>query len=196
MPKRRRLTAGERRNQLVEVGRAVFAEQGYDAASVEEIAVRAGISKPVIYEHFGGKEGLYAVIVDREMDYVIGTIAEAISEGSSRERLTGGVQAFFLYVRDHPDGFAVLSRDAPGSGMANLLDELASRITEVFELEFERVGYNSDAAPLYARGAIGMVTFIGQWWRDNPELSVEEVSSHVLSLAWLGLRHLPNEPPG
>src|SRR5688572_3544047 len=58
--KERRMTAGERRNQLVEVAKGVFAEVGYDAASIEEIASRAGVSKPIVYEHFGGKEGLYA----------------------------------------------------------------------------------------------------------------------------------------
>ena len=79
---RTRLSAVERRSQLVRIGRSVFAEKGYDATSVEEIAERAGISKPVVYEHFGGKEGLYAVIVDREMEFVIEQISAAISTGT------------------------------------------------------------------------------------------------------------------
>src|SRR5215207_10316528 len=83
----RRLPASERRAQLIEVGRAVFAKRGYDGTSMEEIADRAKVSKPVVYEHFGGKEGLYAVIVDREMDYVVRRIVEAISIGSPRERI-------------------------------------------------------------------------------------------------------------
>ena len=66
--KNRRLPALERRAQLIEVGRGVFARHGYEGTSVEEIAKRAKVSKPIIYEHFGGKEGLYAVIVDREME--------------------------------------------------------------------------------------------------------------------------------
>ena len=57
----------------------MFAKRGYEAASVEEIADKAKVSKPIVYEHFGGKEGLYAVVVDREMDYVVTRIAEAIS---------------------------------------------------------------------------------------------------------------------
>ena len=61
-----RMTAGERRDQLVGVAKSVFAELGYDGASVEEIAAQAEVSKPVVYEHFGGKEGIYAVVVDRE----------------------------------------------------------------------------------------------------------------------------------
>ena len=60
-----RMTGRERREQLLDVARALFAEKGYDAVSVEEIAHRANISKPVVYEHFGGKEGIYAVVVDQ-----------------------------------------------------------------------------------------------------------------------------------
>ena len=63
------MTGAERREQLLGVGRRLFAERGFDAASIEEVAARAGVSKPVVYEHFGGKEGLYAVVVDREMQH-------------------------------------------------------------------------------------------------------------------------------
>src|SRR6185369_9284596 len=106
MSSRTRLTASERRAQLVEVGRAVFAKRGYEGTSVEEIADRAKVSKPIVYEHFGGKEGLYAVIVDREMEYVVRRIVEAIGKGSPRERLEAAALAFLTYVKDHPDGFA------------------------------------------------------------------------------------------
>ena len=61
------MTGKERREQLLDVGRKLFAEKGFESVSVEEIAAKAGVSKPVVYEHFGGKEGLYAVVVDREM---------------------------------------------------------------------------------------------------------------------------------
>src|SRR5512142_276773 len=109
---RTRLSAIERRAQLVEVGRAVFAKRGFEATSVEEIAARAKVSKPIVDEHFGGKEGLYAVLVDREMDYVVTRIAAAISTGTPRERVERAALAFLSYVRDQPDGFIVLSRDA------------------------------------------------------------------------------------
>src|SRR5262245_2043529 len=101
---RRRLPASERRAQLIDVGRTVFAKRGYEASSMEEIADRAKVSKPVLYEHFGGKEGLYAVIVDREMDYVVRRIVEAIGKGTPRERIEGASLAFLTYVKDHPDG--------------------------------------------------------------------------------------------
>src|SRR5947199_1890181 len=125
----RRLTATARRAQLVEVGRTVFAERGFEAASVEEIAERAKVSKPIVYEHFGGKEGLYAVVVDREMERVVAIIADAIEEGTPRERLEKAALAFLTYVKEQPDGFAVLSRDAPvtqaAGGMSGLLNEVA-----------------------------------------------------------------------
>ena len=61
------MTSYQRREQLIEIGRALFASKGFEAVSVEEIAASAKVSKPIVYEHFGGKEGLYAVVVDREM---------------------------------------------------------------------------------------------------------------------------------
>src|SRR5437762_2256570 len=107
--RRQRLAASARRAQLVEVGRMVFAQRGYEATSVEEIAARAGISKPIVYEHFGGKEGLYAVIVDREVEHIVGRIVEAISSGSPRERLERAALAFLAYVKERPGGFAALA---------------------------------------------------------------------------------------
>jgi AcrR family transcriptional regulator len=192
---RTRLSAVERRNQLVQVGRAVFAEKGYEGTSVEEIAERAKISKPIVYEHFGGKEGLYAVIVDREMEYVIGQISEAISTGTPRDRIEGAALAFMRYVEERPDGFAVLSRDSPNnSGLANLLAEVAERVGNVLRSEFKKAGYDARAAPLYAQALIGMVTFVGQWWEENSKMSAEEAASHISALAWMGLRHLPPKP--
>ncbi len=192
---RTRLTGVERRNQLVQVGRAVFAEKGYEGTSVEEIAERAKISKPIVYEHFGGKEGLYAVIVDREMEYVIGQISDAIGTGTPRDRIEGAALAFMRYVQERPDVFAVLKRDSPSnSGRANRLAEVAERVGNVLRSEFKKAGYDPRAAPLYAQALIGMVTFVGQWWEENSKMSPEEAASHISALAWMGLRHLPKKP--
>jgi AcrR family transcriptional regulator len=68
---RPRMTGAERRHQLIDIARSLFAERGYEGTSIEEIAQRANVSKPVVYEHFGGKEGLYAVVVDREMSALL-----------------------------------------------------------------------------------------------------------------------------
>jgi AcrR family transcriptional regulator len=194
----RRLTAAARRAQLIDVGRAVFAKRGYDATSVEEIAEHAKISKPIIYEHFGGKEGLYAVVVDREMEYVVRRIAEAIATGSPRQRLERSALAFLPYVRDHPDGFAVLAHGAPASvatgGMSSLLNDVAVRVGDIFAATFKDAGYDPKTAPIYAHALIGMVTSVGQWWTETRKPSVEEVANHLAALAWMGLRHLPKKP--
>jgi AcrR family transcriptional regulator len=197
-PGRRRLSASARRAQLIDVGRAVFAKRGYEAASVEEIAEHAKVSKPVVYEHFGGKEGLYAVVVDREMEYVVRRIVEAISSGAARERLERAARAFLSYVKDHPDGFAVLVHNAPvesaRGGMSSLLNDVAERVGEVFTATLREAGYDPKAAPIYAHALIGMVTFVGQWWIEARKPDVEEVANHLSALAWMGLRHLPKRP--
>jgi AcrR family transcriptional regulator len=183
---------------LVDVGRIIFAKRGYEAASLEEIADRAKVSRPVLYEHFGGKEGLYAVVIDREMEYLVRRIVEAISVGSPRERVQAAALAFLSYVKDHPDGFAILTHDAPvtaaGGGMSSLLNDLAERVGDVFAASFKSAGYDAKSAPIYAHALIGMVTFVGQWWIDARKPSVEEVASHLSALAWMGLRHLPKRP--
>ena len=197
-PPRPRLDASARRAQLVDVGRRVFAQRGYEAASVEEIAERAGISKPIVYEHFGGKEGLYAVIVDREVEHILGRIAEAISTGSPRERLEQAALAFLTYVRERPGGFAVLLRDAPASKrngeMPALMYDLAGRVGTIFTEQFRKAGYDAKTAPIYAHALVGMVTFVGQWWTETRKPPIEDVARHIAALAWMGLRHLPKRP--
>jgi len=194
-----RLTAAARRAQLVEVGRAVFAKRGYEAVSVEEIAAQAKVSKPIVYEHFGGKEGLYAVIVDREVEHIVGQIVAAIGSGSPRERLEQAVVAFLTYVQERPDGFAMLLRDAPLSKrsgeMPALMYDLADRVGDIFAEQFRRAGFDAKAAPIYAHALVGMVAFVGQWWTESPKPPpADVVASHVAALAWMGLRHLPRRP--
>lgn len=192
-----RLSASERRAQLVDVGRTVFAKRGFEATSVEEIADRAKVSKPIVYEHFGGKEGLYAVIVDREMEYVVRRITEAITHGTPRERIEQAALAFLTYVRDQPVGFAILAQDRPlssSTGMASLLNDVAERVGNVFASSFKAAGYDPKTAPIYAHALVGMVTFVGRWWTETRKPSVEEIANHLSALAWMGLRHLPRRP--
>ena len=192
------MTGKERREQLLGIGRRLFAERGFEGTSIEEIAAQAGVSKPVVYEHFGGKEGLYAVVVDREMDYVVRRVVEAIATGSPRERVEQASLAFLTYVRDEPDGFAVLSQDSPLTSsrgrLSSLLNDLAERVGDVFASSFKAAGYDPKAAPIYAHALVGMVTFVGKWWTDVRKPSVEDVAKHIGALAWMGLRHLPKRP--
>src|SRR3954464_3356110 len=80
-PGRARMKGPQRREQLILVGRKLFADKGFEATTVEEIASKGNVSKPVVYEHFGGKEGLYAVIVDREIQALLGGINATLDEG-------------------------------------------------------------------------------------------------------------------
>ncbi len=196
--KKKRLSAAQRRIQLLGVGRKVFAQHGYRAGSIEEIARMAKVSKPMIYQHFGGKQGLYAVIVDREMDALVQRIASNITDGSARQRFERAVLAFLTYVEEEPDGFAVLTRDAPmtmaGKGMPSVISDLAERVGHVFKQQLKAAGLNIQVAPIYAHALIGMVTLVGQWWIENQQLSVETVSKHVAALGWMGLRHIPKKP--
>src|SRR5664280_3292440 len=107
------MTGKQRREQLIEVGRKLFADKGFEATSIEEIAARAGVSKPVVYEHFGGKEGLYAVVVDREMQSLLSRFTTALTAGSPKEMLEQAALVLLTYIEDETDGFRVLSRDSP-----------------------------------------------------------------------------------
>jgi AcrR family transcriptional regulator len=157
------------------------------------------VSKPIVYEHFGSKEGLYAAIVEREMDLLVERVTDGISRGSPRARFEAAVVAFMQYAKEEPAGFAVLTRDSPTAnarrGLTRVIDDLAQRIGDIFRSEFERAGYNSKVAPIYANALIGMVTQVGQWWASEGQpFSVDHVARHVAALGWLGLRHLPKDP--
>src|SRR5204863_315196 len=123
----------------------------------------------------------------------------AIASGTPRERVERATLAFLNYVKDHPDGFAVLAHDSPvtsgsGGGMSSLLNDLAGRVGDIFAASFRSAGYDAKTAPIYAHALVGMVTFVGQWWTEARRPGVEEVASHIAALAWMGLRHLPKHP--
>lgn len=183
----------------MEVGRAVFAESGFEAAALEVIAQRAGVTKPIIYEHFGSKEGLHAAIVEREMDVLVTRVSDAMSEGNPRERFEGAVTAFMSYASAVPDGFAVLTREAPVAparpGITRVIDQLTERVGAIFSREFARAGYDRRVAPVYATALLGMVTQVGRWWAaEGRPLSQDQVVRHIIALGWMGLRHLPKAP--
>jgi AcrR family transcriptional regulator len=195
----RRMTAGERRTQLVEVAKGVFAEHGFNGASVEEIAARAKVSKPIVYEHFGGKEGLYAVVVDRGTSRLLDMITSRLGpELDAREQVRSSAMAFLDYIEADPDGFRVLIRDSPSGfaagGMAGLLSDVAKKAEDVLVGFFSRTGRPLDMAPLYAHALVGMVVHVGAWWAEERRPSKEVVATHLTALAYHGLSRLPNDP--
>jgi AcrR family transcriptional regulator len=194
MSKRVRMTAQERREQLVGVGRSVFAERGYEASSVEEIAERAGVSKPVVYQHFGGKEGLYAVVVDREVRRLSDSITSCFDAVTPRLVAIGSADAFLTYIEEHEEGFRVLVRDAPtpltGGSFATVLADVAARCERLLVDEFGDRGFDEATAPMYARMMVGAVALVGEWWLDVRKPAREVVAAHVVNLLWNGLSQL------
>ena len=194
------MTAEARREQLIDVAREVFAERGFTAASVEEIADRAGVSKPVVYEHFGGKDGLYSVVVEREVAILLERIVSALQETKdARRAVENATDAFLGYIESNREGFQILVRDAPvgtSSGtLPSLLDDVAGNAESLLAEHFSVRGYDVSLAPLYARALVGMVAVTGQWWLQTGQPSRQEVAAHLVNLAWHGLRDLQKEPP-
>ncbi len=194
-----RMSGQERRAQLVDIGRAVFAERGYEATTVEEIAERAGVSKPVVYEHFAGKEGLYAVIVDHEVNHLLGRITRALDAGHPRAALEQAADAFLTYIEEHAEGFRVLVRDAPVVGsttgsLSSVIGDIAAEVEGLLAKEFKARGYDRKIAPMMARALVGMVALTGQWWLDAGKPSRRVVAAHLVNLAWNGLSDLDPDP--
>ena len=195
---RSRMTSAERREQLIEVARGLFAERGYDGASVEEIAARSEVSKPVVYEHFGGKEGLYAVVVDREVRKLLEMMRAALTAGNPRELLEQAACALLDYIEQSSDGFRILVRDSPlgsaSGSFVSIISDVATRVEHILAAEFKSRGFDAKAAPMYAQMLVGMVGTTGQWWLDARKPSKDVVASHLVNLAWNGLSGLEKKP--
>jgi AcrR family transcriptional regulator len=193
-----RMTGKERRQQLLDVGRSLFAERGFEATSIEEVASRAGVSKPIVYEHFGGKEGLYAVVVDREMQALLERVTGALTAGHPRELLEQAALALLTYVEDETDGFRILVRDSPVASstgtFSSLLNDIASHVEYVLAREFSSRGFERKLAGLYSQALVGMVALTGQWWLEVRKPKRDEVAAHLVNLAWHGLSGLEQKP--
>ncbi|MBI0314637.1 MULTISPECIES: TetR/AcrR family transcriptional regulator [Streptomyces violaceusniger group] len=197
-PRRVRMTGKERREQLLDIGRTLFAERGFEGTSVEEIAAKAGVSKPVVYEHFGGKEGLYAVVVDREMRRMLDMVTTSLTAGHPRELCEQATFALLDYIEEYTDGFRILVRDSPvaqSTGtFASLISDIATQVEDILGLEFKARGFDPKLAPLYAQALVGMVALTGQWWLDVRKPKKAEVAAHLVNLAWHGLDGLEQKP--
>ena len=193
-----RMSSAQRREQLIAVGRRIFAEKGIDATSVEEVAARAKVSKPVVYEHFGGKEGLYAVVVDREVRALLERITTALTAGHPRDLLEQAALALLDYIEEETDGFRVLVRESPvGSATGNfssVLNDVAHQVEYILAREFKTRGYDGKLAELYSQALVGMVALTGRWWLEVRKPRRETVAAHLVNIAWNGLSHLEAKP--
>lgn len=194
------MTGRERREQLVSVGRSVFAEKGFDMASVEEIAARANVSKPIIYEHFGGKEGLYAVVVDREVSTLLSDLESSLQDQRAHPRvlMERAALSFLSYIDENEDGFRILVRDSPvtpsGGTFSSLLTDVSSRVETILSAQLTLRSYSSHDAPMYAQMLVGMVAYTGQWWLETRQPAKEVVAAQMVNLSWYGLSALEKRP--
>ena len=192
------MTGKERREQLPTISRRLFAEKGLDGTSIEEIAAQAGVSKPVVYEHFGGKEGLYAVVVDREVGRFLEMATRLLGGEDTMPKFEAAAVSLLRYIQDNSDGFRILVRDSnptSGSGtFASLISDVASQVEYILGDVLAERGYDPKLAPMYAQMLVGMVAFTGQWWLDARTPNIEVVAAHLVNLAWNGLAQLDPQP--
>ena len=193
------MTGTQRRAQLLDVSRHLFAEKGFDGTSVEEIAARAQVSKPVVYEHFGGKEGVYAVVVDREIQALTTALSGALEVGGHPKAVVERATLALLgYIETSEDGFRILVRDSPvaqATGtFSSLIGDVASQVEHLLADQFKKQGQDPKTAPMYAQMLVGMVALTGQWWLDARRPSKNQVAAHLVNLAWNGLSGLERRP--
>ncbi|MGH3166718.1 MAG: TetR family transcriptional regulator [Trebonia sp.] len=188
------MTGKERRQQLLDVGRKLFAERGFEGTSIEEIAAQAGVSKPVVYEHFGGKEGLYAVVVDREVERLLSVVTTLLEGAHTESKFETAAVGLLRYIDENTDGFRILVRDSnPGSSSGTygtLLSDIAMQVEYIMADFLKSRGRDPKLAPMYSQMLVGMVAFTGQWWLDARKPKLEEVATNLIDLAWNGLAGL------
>ena len=193
------MTGKERREQLIGVGRALFAEKGFDGTSIEEIAAKAKVSKPVVYEHFGAKEGIYAVVVDREMQRLLSMVTQSLVDAPPRLKLERAALAMLPVHRGEQRGLP-----HTGAGLARGLRHRHVRQPDQRDRPPgrgrarrgvpPRTATTRSYAPMYAQMLVGMVALTGQWWLDVRKPPREEVAAHLVNLAWNGLNRLDPNP--
>jgi AcrR family transcriptional regulator len=201
-PARRRLSATDRREAILDSALQVFSGRGYHAASIDEIAHEAGISKALIYEHFPSKKDLHASLLQRHVQEIFEALAQAAAGPEPGEvRLRNGVDAFLEWVETHPRAFRLLFRDNFEADVAGLLQGLQQQATAAIaglmatepiepapadETQAER----KLAVEMFATQLSGAVQSLAIWWRDNPKVKREFIVDCVMDFAWLGLERV------
>jgi AcrR family transcriptional regulator len=199
---RKRLTAEERREGILRAAVEVFAERGYHASSIDDIARTAGISKALIYEHFASKEELHIRLLEDNARELLERLGQAIVDKQRAEqRLEAGVDAFFRFVEERRGAWRILFREVTDPSIARVLERIVDQITEVVAAliaedpgsrslrgESERV--REQSIRMLARMLVGSVESLGNWWADHQDVPRERLVELVMDFAWLGLDRL------
>ena len=200
-PPKRRLTAEERRTGILDAALAVFSRRGYHAASIDDIASEAGVSKALIYEHFASKQVLYADLIARnarELNQRVAGALVGVEVESGVGRLATGLEAFFAFVEERRDAWRMLFRETSDPDAAAVVDRMIEQVTvEVTGLialdpGARALGEGGDepALRLLAEMLVGGVQSMANWWADHPEVSRAQMVEIAMDFAWLGLERL------
>lgn len=194
-----RVPRAVRAEQLLDLAERLFAERGFHATSMDELARRAGVSKPVIYDHFGSKEQLFAACVRRTGEVLADRVTRMVrGESDPRARLRAGSIAYFRFLEEQFQAWAVLFagdevRDARFADEASRIRRRQSDL--MISLMAESAGTppgHKGRARLEAMtlAIAGAYESLSQWWHEHPEVSPEELADWLLDLIWPGLEQL------
>jgi AcrR family transcriptional regulator len=186
----------ERRAQLLDSALEVFVAQGYHAAAMDDIAERAGVSKPVLYQHFPGKLDLYLALLEHAADRIISDTRDALASTQDNERrVEATMQVFYDYVAHDEGAFRLVfesdltNEPAVREQVDRVTKICADEITAVIE---EDTGLPDEAARLIAVSLVGMAQVSARFWlQAGGELRRQEAASLVAGLAWRGVSRFP-----
>jgi AcrR family transcriptional regulator len=199
----RRLPRAVRERQMLDAAVSVFARRGYHAASMDEIAEVAGISKPMVYAYLGAKEELFAACIRREADRLLAAVVD-VARGIERppeELLWRGLRAFFGFVDENRDGWTVLYRQARGSAgsfgaeLEAMRERVIGVITKLLMLSKER--YGSEHTPgteadlrSFAYALVGATESLAGSMLDQPTETPDAVAARLMNFIWVGFDDL------
>jgi AcrR family transcriptional regulator len=194
-----RLRAAERRAQLLGVARRLFARDGYRGASMESIAEAAGVTKPVLYQHFSSKRALYSALLANDLGRLTQELETAFSQAEdNEERLRRGFGAYLDFVDRHEDAFRLLFTEALGldADFQRQVTEfrrwVAARVARIIAAE---AGLAPPRARALAAAIVGMAEGAAGWWLDERRpLEPRELADELAGLAWKGFARFPVGP--
>ncbi len=196
-----RLPREERRAQVLNAAREVFVAQGYHTAAMDDIAERAGVSKPVLYQHFPGKLDLYVALLDDGIAVLLETFRVAIEATTdNKKRVRGAVAAYFAFV-DDPDGAyrLVFESDLTNEPAVRYRVEAADDACSLIlgRVIAEDTGLSNSQAELLASGLLGMAQIAARrWLREEPRMAREAAVDLIAGLGWRGIGGFPlSHPP-
>ncbi|MGA5818954.1 TetR/AcrR family transcriptional regulator [Kitasatospora sp. NPDC094028] len=195
-PRGARLPRSARREQLLGAAQEVFVAQGYHAAAMDDIADRAGVSKPVLYQHFPGKLELYLALLDKHCDALVESTREALSTtNDNKQRVANTMEAYFNYVSSESGAFRlVFESDLTNEPAVRERVERASEAsaTLVSKVIQEDTDLPEAESKLLAAGVCGLAQITARYWLSQGlEIPRDEAVRLVASLSWRGLKGFP-----